>query len=97
MMVPGADIMTEQSRATHPVQLGATGPAVFPIALGCMGMSGMYGPSDDAESIATIHRAHGVATELDALGPGRLAPHRHALAVAQEPEEEHRADRKSVV
>lgn len=49
--------MTEQSRATHPVQLGATGPAVFPIALGCMGMSGMYGPSDDAESIATIHRA----------------------------------------
>lgn len=43
-------------------QLGAAGPAVFPIALGCMGMSGMYGPSDDAESIATIHAAieHGV-------------------------------------
>lgn len=57
MMAFGADIMTEQSRATHPVRLGATGPAVFPIALGCMGMSGMYGPSDDAESIATIHRA----------------------------------------
>jgi aryl-alcohol dehydrogenase-like predicted oxidoreductase len=27
------------------------------IALGCMGMSGMYGPSDDRESIATIHAA----------------------------------------
>jgi aryl-alcohol dehydrogenase-like predicted oxidoreductase len=38
-------------------KLGATGPDVFPIALGCMGMSGMYGASDDAESIATIHAA----------------------------------------
>jgi len=27
------------------------------MALGCMGMSGMYGPSDNAESIATIHAA----------------------------------------
>jgi aryl-alcohol dehydrogenase-like predicted oxidoreductase len=27
------------------------------MALGCMGMSGMYGPSDEAESIATIHAA----------------------------------------
>lgn len=46
--------------------LGSTGPAVFPLALGCMGMSGMYGPSDEAESIATIHAAldHGV-TLLD--------------------------------
>jgi aryl-alcohol dehydrogenase-like predicted oxidoreductase len=38
-------------------KLGATGPKVFPIALGCMGMSGIYGPTDDAESIATIHAA----------------------------------------
>ena len=37
--------------------LGAAGPAVFPIALGCMGMSGMYGPADEAESLATIHSA----------------------------------------
>ena len=40
-----------------PRSLGRTGPAVFPIALGCMGMSKIYGPSDDAESIATIHAA----------------------------------------
>jgi aryl-alcohol dehydrogenase-like predicted oxidoreductase len=35
---------------------------VFPIGLGCMGMSGMYGPTDDAESIRTIHAAidHGI-------------------------------------
>ena len=38
-------------------QLGAAGPRVSAIALGCMGMSGMYGPSDEAESIATIHAA----------------------------------------
>jgi aryl-alcohol dehydrogenase-like predicted oxidoreductase len=38
-------------------KLGSTGPEVFPLALGCMGMSGIYGPTDDAESIATIHAA----------------------------------------
>ncbi|MDQ2139830.1 aldo/keto reductase [Alcaligenaceae bacterium B3P038] len=38
-------------------QLGATGPAVSALGLGCMGMSGMYGPSDRAEGIATIHAA----------------------------------------
>src|ERR1039457_1569309 len=38
-------------------RLGAAGPSVFPLALGCMGMSGMYGPADETESIATIHAA----------------------------------------
>jgi aryl-alcohol dehydrogenase-like predicted oxidoreductase len=37
--------------------LGRNGPTVFPLALGCMGMSGVYGPSDENESIATIHAA----------------------------------------
>jgi aryl-alcohol dehydrogenase-like predicted oxidoreductase len=38
-------------------KLGSTGPEVFPIALGCMGMSGIYGATDDEESLATIHAA----------------------------------------
>src|SRR5438046_9094159 len=46
--------MTGYSKA---VRLGQTGPAVFPIGLGCMGMSGLYGATDDAESIATLQAA----------------------------------------
>ncbi|ASY56672.1 aldo/keto reductase [Sinorhizobium sp. CCBAU 05631] len=41
----------------HMVSLGRSGPDVSAIGLGCMGMSGMYGPTDRAESIATIHAA----------------------------------------
>lgn len=37
--------------------LGLHGPTVSALGLGCMGMSEFYGPHDDAESIATIHRA----------------------------------------
>lgn len=47
--------LTNSPRAS--VQLGKSGPRVFPLALGCMGMSGMYGSSDERESIATIHEA----------------------------------------
>jgi aryl-alcohol dehydrogenase-like predicted oxidoreductase len=38
-------------------KLGKRGPLVSEIGLGCMGMSEFYGPGDEQESIATIHRA----------------------------------------
>ena len=51
--------------ATRTVRkLGAAGPEVFPIALGCMGMSGVYGASDEAESVATIHTAMDAGVNL---------------------------------
>ena len=37
--------------------LGRNGPQVSALGLGCMGMSWAYGVADEAEAIATIHRA----------------------------------------
>ncbi|MEU5885627.1 aldo/keto reductase [Streptomyces sp. NPDC047461] len=45
--------MTTQTPRT----LGITGPQVSALGLGCMGMSGAYGASDRAESLATVHAA----------------------------------------
>lgn len=44
---------------TRTTKLGTHGPAVFPLALGCMGLGAgsWYGKRDDAEGIATIHAA----------------------------------------
>jgi len=39
------------------IALGTQGLTVSRQGLGCMGMSDFYGPRDDAESIATVHRA----------------------------------------
>jgi aryl-alcohol dehydrogenase-like predicted oxidoreductase len=39
------------------VRLGANGPVVSELGLGCMGMSGGYGEADEREARATIHRA----------------------------------------
>ncbi|WP_119070592.1 aldo/keto reductase [Aggregatilinea lenta] len=39
------------------VSLGHSDLAVAQIGLGCMGMSEFYGPSDEAQSITTLHRA----------------------------------------
>jgi len=45
-------------------KLGRTGPEVSAIGLGCMAMSGMYGPADRTEAIATIHAALDAGIDL---------------------------------
>jgi aryl-alcohol dehydrogenase-like predicted oxidoreductase len=45
-------------------KLGSTGPEVSALGLGAMGMSGMYGEADRAESIATIHAALDAGIDL---------------------------------
>src|SRR5712671_3276538 len=53
--------------------LGSQGLETSPIGLGCMGMSEFYGPSNEKESIATIHRALELGVTLldtaDMYGP----------------------------
>ncbi|HKP57984.1 MAG TPA: aldo/keto reductase [Polyangiales bacterium] len=49
--------MTGTTTPHDTVRLGKTGPAVFPIGLGCMGLSGMYGETNDDSGIATIQAA----------------------------------------
>jgi aryl-alcohol dehydrogenase-like predicted oxidoreductase len=64
--------MTAQRR------LGA-GPDVFPLALGCMGMSDFYGPADERESIATIHAALDAGITLLDTGDYYAAGHNEML------------------
>ena len=60
-------------------ELGSTGLKVFPIALGCMGMSGIYGVADENESIATIHAALDAGVTLLDTGDFYGAGHNEML------------------
>jgi len=75
-------------------KLGNSRLRVSTVGLGCMGMSDFYGPRDDAESLATIHRALDLGVNFldtsDAYGPhkneelvGRaISDRRHQVVVA---------------
>jgi aryl-alcohol dehydrogenase-like predicted oxidoreductase len=74
--------------------LGACGIEVSAIGLGCWGMSGSYGPADEAESVATLHRALDLGVNFidtaDSYGDGHnealigraLADRRHEFVLA---------------
>lgn len=75
-------------------RLGKSGLTVSAIGLGCMGMSEFYGPKDDKESSATIHRAlelgvdffdtadmYGVGINEELVGR-TLKPYRSAVIIA---------------
>jgi aryl-alcohol dehydrogenase-like predicted oxidoreductase len=59
--------------------LGANGPAVSALGLGCMGMSDFYGPADEAESIATIGAALDAGITLLDTGDYYAAGHNELL------------------
>ncbi len=85
-------------------RLGARGPSVSAEGLGCMGMSQSYGPADEDESVATIHRALDLGVNFldtaDMYGPftnerlvGRaIAARRHEVVLATKFGNERRPD-----
>jgi len=75
-------------------KLGSEGLEVSAMGLGCMGMSQSYGPANEAESIATLHRAielgctfldtaevYGPFTNEDLIGRA-LGAKRHQVVIA---------------
>jgi aryl-alcohol dehydrogenase-like predicted oxidoreductase len=60
-------------------QFGTTEFKVSPMGVGCMSMSGVYGPADDAESIATLHRAFDLGINFLDTSASYGSGHNHEL------------------
>lgn len=54
-------------------KLGSSGLTVSAIGLGCMGMSDLYGPRYDAQSMDKLERALDVVLAADEVAPGGVA------------------------
>ena len=61
------------------VQFGKTEFKVSRLGLGCMSMSGAYGPADDNESIATLHRAFDLGINFIDTSASYGSGHNHEL------------------
>jgi aryl-alcohol dehydrogenase-like predicted oxidoreductase len=61
------------------VQFGTTEFKVSRMGLGCMSMSGAYGPADDNESIATLHRAFDLGINFLDTSASYGSGHNHEL------------------
>jgi aryl-alcohol dehydrogenase-like predicted oxidoreductase len=61
------------------VKYGTTEFNVSHLSLGCMSMSGAYGQSDDAESIATLHRAFDLGVNFIDTSASYGNGHNHGL------------------
>jgi aryl-alcohol dehydrogenase-like predicted oxidoreductase len=61
------------------VPFGSTEFKVSRLALGCMSMSGAYGPADDNESIATLHRAFDLGINFLDTSASYGSGHNHEL------------------
>jgi aryl-alcohol dehydrogenase-like predicted oxidoreductase len=60
-------------------RFGNSDLTVSAIGLGCYGMSGVYGPADDAESIATIGRALDLGVNFLDTSASYGSGHNHRL------------------
>jgi len=61
------------------VQFGTTEFKVSRLGLGCMSMSGVYGPADDNEAIATLHRAFDLGINFLDTSASHGSGHNHEL------------------
>src|SRR3954470_17183581 len=61
------------------VKFGTSEFNVSQLSLGCMSMSGAYGPSDDKESIATLHRAFDLGVNFIDTSASYGNGHNHQL------------------
>src|SRR5437016_5200967 len=69
------EMAMSESGTTPRRRLGRNGPEVLPIGLGCMSLSGTYGPSDDAAAVSFLERAIELGVDFldssDAYGLGQ--------------------------
>src|SRR5687768_6318896 len=61
------------------VQFGTSEFKVSRMGLGCMSMSGVYGPADDNESIATLHQAFDLGINFIDTSASYGSGHNHEL------------------